>query len=109
VLSESSLFVYSRKIVLKTCGTTLLLAAVPTILEQAAGLGLQACRCKYSRASFLFPEHQVVHPDVLQLLQTLMAQVCAIGVKEAPAWKGPPLVDKGGTLGEAGRALCSCQ
>lgn len=59
VLSESSLFIYSDKLVLKTCGTTLLLSAVPTILEQAAGVGLRPRRCKYSRASFLFPEQQV--------------------------------------------------
>jgi hypothetical protein len=59
VLSESSLFVYEDKLVLKTCGTTRLLAAVPTILQLAAGLDMGPRRCKYSRASFLFPEQQV--------------------------------------------------
>lgn len=59
VLSESSLFVYPTKWVLKTCGTTKLLNAVPRLLEMAAGLGLQPRRCKYSRASFLFPDQQV--------------------------------------------------
>jgi S-adenosylmethionine decarboxylase len=59
VLSESSLFVYADRLVLKTCGTTRLLEAVPELLALAAGLGLAARRCKYSRASFLFPEHQV--------------------------------------------------
>lgn len=59
VLSESSLFVYPTKWVLKTCGTTKLLAAVPRLLELAAALGMQPRRCKYSRASFLFPEQQV--------------------------------------------------
>eukprot|EP00891_Asterochloris_glomerata_P002089 jgi/Astpho2/2089/e_gw1.00038.169.1_t len=58
VLSESSLFVYPDKFVLKTCGTTQLLNAVPLLLELAASLGCQAVRCKYSRASFLFPEYQ---------------------------------------------------
>lgn len=59
VLSESSLFVYPTKWVLKTCGTTRLLQSVPRLLELAAQLGLQPLRCKYTRASFLFPEQQV--------------------------------------------------
>ncbi|GBF89555.1 S-adenosylmethionine decarboxylase [Raphidocelis subcapitata] len=59
VLSESSLFVYPTKWVLKTCGTTKLLSAVPRLLEMAAQrLGMEPRRCKYSRASFLFPEQQ---------------------------------------------------
>ena len=59
VLSESSLFVYPTKWVLKTCGTTKLLNAVPRLLELAAErLGMAPRRCKYSRASFLFPEQQ---------------------------------------------------
>jgi hypothetical protein len=59
VLSESSLFVYPTKWVLKTCGTTKLLRAVPRLLEMAAELNMLPRRCKYSRASFLFPEQQV--------------------------------------------------
>lgn len=59
VLSESSLFVYEHKLVLKTCGTTRLLEAVPVILEYASGLGASPVKCRYSRASFLFPEQQV--------------------------------------------------
>lgn len=59
VLSESSLFVYPTKWVLKTCGTTKLLNAVPRLLELAsARLSMAPRRCKYSRASFLFPEQQ---------------------------------------------------
>lgn len=59
VLSESSLFVYPTKMVLKTCGTTRLLNAVPCLLDLAAGLGMTPRRCKYSRASYLYPELQV--------------------------------------------------
>ena len=59
VLSESSLFVYPERLMLKTCGTTQLLAAVPLLLELAQSLGMHACCTKYSRASFLFPEKQV--------------------------------------------------
>uniref|UniRef100_A0A7S3RAB7 adenosylmethionine decarboxylase n=1 Tax=Dunaliella tertiolecta TaxID=3047 RepID=A0A7S3RAB7_DUNTE len=58
VLSESSLFVYPTKWVLKTCGTTRLLRSVPRLLELAAAAGLAPARCKYNRASFLFPEQQ---------------------------------------------------
>uniref|UniRef100_A0A061RZV3 Ornithine decarboxylase n=1 Tax=Tetraselmis sp. GSL018 TaxID=582737 RepID=A0A061RZV3_9CHLO len=58
VLSESSLFVYPRKWVLKTCGTTKLLASVPGLLEYADELGMMAVRVKYSRASYLFPDKQ---------------------------------------------------
>lgn len=59
VLSESSLFVYPTKWVLKTCGTTRLLNSVPRLLELAVAAGLEPIRCKYTRASFLFPEMQV--------------------------------------------------
>ena len=59
VLSESSLFVFPNKLVLKTCGTTRILYAVPLLLELAASTGRSPKRCKYSRASFLFPHHQV--------------------------------------------------
>ena len=58
VLSESSMFVYSDKIVLKTCGTTKLLACVPYMLDAADMIGMEPVRAKYSRASFLFPEKQ---------------------------------------------------
>ncbi|CAL8465714.1 g5250 [Coccomyxa elongata] len=58
VLSESSLFVYPERLVLKTCGTTALLAAVPMLLELAASLDMRPLRFKYSRASFLFPMNQ---------------------------------------------------
>jgi len=59
VLSESSLFVYPERLMLKTCGTTQLLAALPLLLEFAQKLDMCACRIKYSRASFLFPDKQV--------------------------------------------------
>lgn len=59
VLSESSLFVYPTKFVLKTCGTTKLLDCVPRLLEMAAGIGMEPRRCKFSRATLLFPKQQV--------------------------------------------------
>lgn len=55
VLSESSLFIYPHKIILKTCGTTKLLLSVPRILELASMLSLSVSSAKYSRGSFIFP------------------------------------------------------
>ncbi|KAI7865642.1 adenosylmethionine decarboxylase [Mucor mucedo] len=61
VLSESSMFVYPHKIILKTCGTTTLLLAVSRLLEIAKSYcGFEKVwRVFYSRKSFLFPERQV--------------------------------------------------
>ncbi|RLN30690.1 S-adenosylmethionine decarboxylase proenzyme 4 [Panicum miliaceum] len=59
VLSESSLFVYPSRAILKTCGTTRLLRAVPVLLRAAGDeLGLALRSCRYSRGSYLFPEAQ---------------------------------------------------
>lgn len=55
VLSESSLFVYPYKIILKTCGTTKLLLSIPKILDLAEQLSLAVSSAKYSRGSFIFP------------------------------------------------------
>eukprot|EP00245_Coleochaete_scutata_P010262 TRINITY_DN3568_c0_g1_i1.p1 TRINITY_DN3568_c0_g1~~TRINITY_DN3568_c0_g1_i1.p1 ORF type:complete len:857 (-),score=197.68 TRINITY_DN3568_c0_g1_i1:551-3121(-) len=58
VLSESSLFVYPNKVVIKTCGTTHLLRCIPLLLELAGKIGMLSRRCKYSRGTFLFPSAQ---------------------------------------------------
>ncbi|WOL19680.1 S-adenosylmethionine decarboxylase 2 [Canna indica] len=58
VLSESSLFIYPYKIILKTCGTTKLLLSIPRILELAAELSLSVTSAKYSRGTFIFPGAQ---------------------------------------------------
>ncbi|KAI9463764.1 S-adenosylmethionine decarboxylase [Boletus coccyginus] len=60
LLSESSLFVFSHRIILKTCGTTLNLLGLPRILDIArdhASLP-SVYQCFYSRKSFMFPERQ---------------------------------------------------
>ena len=49
---------HADRMVLKTCGTTKLLACVPHMCQLAAGLGQAPARVKYTRASFLFPEQQ---------------------------------------------------
>ena len=74
LLSESSMFVFPHKLILKTCGTTTLLYGLPRILEIArtvagfphiegdldTGLPGSATpyRVFYSRKNFLFPERQ---------------------------------------------------
>ncbi|KAF2200909.1 S-adenosylmethionine decarboxylase [Delitschia confertaspora ATCC 74209] len=74
LLSESSMFVFPHKVVLKTCGTTTLLLGLPRLLEIAAlevgfphvvaqptrGIGAAATpyRVFYSRKNFLFPDQQ---------------------------------------------------
>jgi len=74
LLSESSMFVFPHKLVLKTCGTTTLLLGLPRMLEIAAleagfphvdailPLGISAAatphRVFYSRKNFLYPNQQ---------------------------------------------------
>uniref|UniRef100_A0A0D6QXG4 S-adenosylmethionine decarboxylase proenzyme n=1 Tax=Araucaria cunninghamii TaxID=56994 RepID=A0A0D6QXG4_ARACU len=54
VLSESSMFIYPYKIVLKTCGTTKLLLSIAQILKNASSLSLCVKSIKYSRGTFIF-------------------------------------------------------
>lgn len=70
LLSESSMFVFPHKLILKTCGTTTLLSGLPELLRiaaQEAGFadaGEAAAtpyRVFYSRKSFMFPQKQK-HP-----------------------------------------------
>ncbi|KAL8515435.1 hypothetical protein ACS0TY_014216 [Phlomoides rotata] len=58
VLSESSLFVYPTKIIIKTCGTTQLLKSVRPLVDHAITMGLTVCGCRYTRGSFIFPDAQ---------------------------------------------------
>ncbi|MCJ1396572.1 spermidine resistance protein [Xylographa bjoerkii] len=74
LLSESSMFVFPHKLILKTCGTTTLLSGLPRILEIAAlaagfphvvgnpansiATAATPYRVFYSRKNFLFPDLQ---------------------------------------------------
>lgn len=58
VLSESSLFIYPCKIIIKTCGTIKLLLSIPAILKLADTLSLKVQAAKYTRGSFIFPGAQ---------------------------------------------------
>lgn len=60
VLSESSLFVYPHKVLIKTCGTTTLLRCIATLLQHAVrGMGMQLEWVGYSRKNFTFPGDQL--------------------------------------------------
>jgi len=59
VLSESSLFVYPTKIILKTCGTTTLLKCLPKLLEYANCCNLTVEFVRFSRKNYVFPHKQV--------------------------------------------------
>jgi len=63
VLSESSLFVFPFKLMIKTCGTTTLLNCISKLLEFAAGVDLSVELVMYSRKNFLFP-HRQVYPHI---------------------------------------------
>jgi len=58
VLSESSLFVYPFKLMIKTCGTTTLLNCIPKLLEYAQTCDLAVEFVMFSRKNYLFPYKQ---------------------------------------------------
>ena len=69
VLSESSLFIYSYMLVLKTCGTTTLLRCIALLIDLGHKLGLEIDWVGYSRKNFNFPgdqafPHQSFHQEL---------------------------------------------
>jgi S-adenosylmethionine decarboxylase len=59
VLSESSLFVYPYKILVKTCGTTTLLFCLEKLLEYATLCNTKINYLIFSRKNYNFPEKQI--------------------------------------------------
>ncbi|KAI4317701.1 hypothetical protein L6164_025551 [Bauhinia variegata] len=82
VLSESSLFVYPTKIIIKTCGTTQLLKSIrPLIYYAHHHLGLTLCSCRYTRGSFIFPKaqpfpHTSFKDEATYLEETIPTNLC---------------------------------
>ncbi|ODQ67892.1 S-adenosylmethionine decarboxylase [Nadsonia fulvescens var. elongata DSM 6958] len=97
LLSESSMFVFPHKLVLKTCGTTTTLIGLPRMLQiirEDANYPTneQPWRVFYSRKSFMFPEKQI-HPhtswdDEVKYLNDHFDNGSAylVGNKEADHW-----------------------
>merc|ERR1712087_930184 len=59
LLSESSLFVFPHRVVLKTCGTTTLLLVIPQLLRMAHDIGSHLELLQYGHLRYKFPEQQV--------------------------------------------------
>lgn len=81
VLSESSLFVYPTKIIIKTCGTTQLLKSIRPLIHHALNLGLTLVSCRYTRGNFIFPlsqpfPHTSFHEEVVYLENSLPNNLC---------------------------------
>ncbi|KAF6145212.1 hypothetical protein GIB67_041407 [Kingdonia uniflora] len=92
VLSESSLFVYPTKIIIKTCGTTQLLKSIPPMLSHALDMGLSVCGCRYTRGSFIFPKtqpfpHNSFGEEVLYLEESLPSNLCCRKASVMPSKK----------------------
>ncbi|PXF47711.1 S-adenosylmethionine decarboxylase proenzyme [Gracilariopsis chorda] len=66
VLSESSLFIKDRSFTIKTCGTTTLLNALPTILHYANTLYLTPLSLSFSRVAYRFPDAQPFPHDCFE-------------------------------------------
>lgn len=81
VLSESSLFVYPTKIIIKTCGTTQLLKSVRPMIQLAGNIGLRLSECRYTRGNFIFPKaqpfpHSSFQEEVFYLEEELPGNLC---------------------------------
>lgn len=92
VLSESSLFVYPDKAVVKTCGTTSTLRCLPRLIKAAAGVGAEPVHVRYSRCSFMYPheqpfQHRSFNLEV-QYLNTLFpcGSAHVLGPVNGPRW-----------------------
>jgi S-adenosylmethionine decarboxylase len=59
VLSESSLFVWEYKYIMKTCGTTTLLFCLAKLLEYATVLGMELAWVGFFRKNLNYPDAQV--------------------------------------------------
>eukprot|EP00730_Choanoeca_flexa_P009705 TRINITY_DN1292_c0_g1_i2.p2 TRINITY_DN1292_c0_g1~~TRINITY_DN1292_c0_g1_i2.p2 ORF type:complete len:174 (+),score=22.23 TRINITY_DN1292_c0_g1_i2:75-596(+) len=79
ILSESSLFVSPCRIILKTCGQTTLLKAVPRIVELAQSVGLNEVEeLFYSRHAFMEPLQQAFPHQSFQQEVLLRAKNCCL-------------------------------
>ncbi|CAN4097690.1 unnamed protein product [Withania somnifera] len=81
VLSESSLFIYPTKIIIKTCGTTQLLKSIRPFIDFASQMGFIVTEIRYSRGSYIFPKaqpypHTSYKEEIIYLQDQLPNHLC---------------------------------
>ncbi|XP_016450940.1 S-adenosylmethionine decarboxylase proenzyme 4-like [Nicotiana tabacum] len=81
VLSESSLFVYPTKIIIKTCGTTQLLKSILPLIQFSNEMGFVISECRYTRGNFIFPKaqpfpHTNFKDEIFYLQEQLPIHLC---------------------------------
>jgi len=92
LLSESSMFVYPDRLILKTCGTTTLLLALPKLFALADEVGCIVEHVVYSHLRYKFPEQQVYPHNSFQQEQEYLsramgnAQARVIGPPDGRCW-----------------------
>jgi hypothetical protein len=59
ILSESSLFVFPHKVIIKTCGQITLLKCIPLLLEYGKRVLAIESRMSFTRRNLLFPDQQL--------------------------------------------------
>jgi len=82
LLSESSLVVYPRKVIIKTCGRTVPICSVSKLLQLARDAGLEPEWLCYSRKNFLAPSQQPWEHQSKEAEIALCRQAC-LGVGDA--------------------------
>lgn len=91
VLSESSLFVYPRRVMIKTCGTTTLLHLISKMIEAGIECGLEVEMVVFSRKNLNQPAKQVFphcsfNDEVNFLNKTFHGQAYVMGPLNKDHW-----------------------
>ena len=76
LLSESSLFIYPHKLVLKTCGTTTLLLVLPKVFQIAKDLNADVKHIEYGHLRYKFPDEQVYPHTSFEQERQYLEKLC---------------------------------
>jgi len=74
LLSESSLFVFPHRVILKTCGCTTLLLVLPKLLQLAAALNTSIDLVQYGHLRYKAPEQQLFPHSSFEEERTYLAR-----------------------------------